>query len=64
MLANSEAEDSTRDNYAADLQRALERELATTESAQEFFQSTYPTEGMKDICRAIFNRLRDGRCQQ
>ena len=54
------SEESTRDNYAADLQRSLQGELSTLELARQFFQSTYPTNGMKDICRAIFNRLKDG----
>ena len=54
------SEESTRDNYAADLQRSLQGELSTLESARQFFQSTYPTNGMKDICRAIFNRLKHG----
>ena len=51
------SEESTRDNYAADLQRSLQGELSTAESAWQFFQSTYPTNGMKDICRGIFSRL-------
>lgn len=53
-------EESTRSNYAADLQRALEGELSTPETARQFFESTYPTAGMKDICRAIFDRLKNG----
>ena len=54
------SEESTRDNYAADLQRSLQGELSTPELARQFFQSTYPTNGMKDICRGIFNRLKFG----
>ena len=54
------SEESTRDNYAADLQHSLQEELSTLELARQFFQSTYPTNGMKDICRAIFNRLKYG----
>ena len=54
------SEESTRDNYAADLQRSLQGELSTPELARQFFQSTYPTNGMKDICRSIFNRLQHG----
>ena len=54
------SEESTRDNYAADLQRSLQGELSTPELARQFFQSTYPTIGMKDICRGIFSRLRQG----
>ena len=52
------SEESTRDNYAADLQRSLQGELSTPELARQFFQSTYPTIGMKDICRGIFSRLK------
>ena len=54
------SEESTRDNYAADLQRSLQGELSNPESARQFFQSTYPTIGMKDICRGIFSRLKQG----
>ena len=54
------SEESTRDNYAADLQRSLQGELSTPELARQFFQSTYPTNGMKDICRGIFSRLKQG----
>ena len=54
------SEESTRDNYAADLQRSLLGELSTPELARQFFQSTYPTAGMKDICRGIFRRLKQG----
>ena len=54
------SEESTRDNYAADLQRSLKREVSTPELAHQFFQSTYPTNGMKDICRGIFRRLKQG----
>ena len=54
------SEESTKDNYAADLQRSLQGELSTPELARQFFQSTYPTNGMKDICRGIFRRLKQG----
>ena len=50
----------TNDNYAADLHSSLESELARTESARQFFQSTYPTEGLSEVCRMIFNRLANG----
>lgn len=53
-------EASTRDSYAADLQRALKEELSDIVSARQFFQSTYPTNGMKDICGRIFRRLKLG----
>ena len=52
--------ESTRDNYAADLERALKEELSTSDSARQFFESTYPTSGIKDICRGIFSRLSRG----
>lgn len=48
------------DNYAADLHSSLESELAVPESARQFFQSTYPTEGLSEVCWMIFNRLADG----
>ena len=35
------SEESTRDNYAADLQRSLQGELSTPELARQFFQSTF-----------------------
>ena len=54
------SEESTRDNYAADLHRSLQGELSTPELARQFFQSTFPTIGMKDICRGIFSRLKQG----
>ena len=54
------SETVTNDNYAADLQRALENELADIDSARQFFQSTYPTDGLSGICRMIFNRLAHG----
>ena len=50
----------TNDNYAADLHSSLDNELARPESARQFFQSTYPTEGLSEICRMIFNRLANG----
>lgn len=53
-------EDSANENYAADLHRALSNELATVPAAGEFFQSTYVTTGIADICRGIFRRLAGG----
>ena len=50
----------TNDNYAADLNSSLDNELARPETARQFFQSTYPTEGLREICRMIFNRLANG----
>ena len=54
------SEESTRDNYAADLQRSLRGEISTSDFARQFFQSTFPTSGMKEICRGIFRRLKQG----
>ena len=34
--------------------------MSTSESAGQFFQSTYPTNGMRDISRGIFSRLKQG----
>ena len=48
---------SANENYAADLHGALRNELGSIESARQFFQSTYPTNGLSEICRMIFSRL-------
>ena len=48
---------SANENYAADLHGALRNELGSIESARQFFQSTYPTNGLSEICRTIFSRL-------
>ena len=53
-------EETTRENYAADLQRSLTAELSTPNSAAQFFQSTFPTNGIREICRRIFHRLVHG----
>ncbi len=53
-------EEMTQDNYAADMQRALQCELASPDDAEGFFQSTFPTSGMREICRRVFRRLRQG----
>ena len=50
----------TNDSYAADLHAALEKELATVESARDFFSGTYQTNAMRNACRMIFDRLRNG----
>ena len=42
---------SANENYAADLHGALRNELSSIESARQFFQSTYPTNGLSEICR-------------
>ena len=50
----------TNDSYAADLHAALEKELATAESARDFFSGTYQTNAMRNACRMIFDRLCNG----
>ena len=50
----------TTDSYAADLHAALEKELATAESARDFFSGTYQTTAMRTACRMIFDRLCNG----
>ena len=50
----------TNSSYAADLHRAIREELATQESALEFFQGTYPTQAMRTACRMVFDRLHNG----
>lgn len=52
--------ETTRDNYAADLQKSLRGELSSVSSAEQFFQSTFPAGGMRDVCGRIFNRLSVG----
>ena len=53
-------EAAANDNYAADLHAALGNEIASIDSARDFFQSTYPTSGLREICRMIFSRLANG----
>lgn len=53
-------ESAASDNYAADLHAALRDEVADLEPARRFFQSTYPTNGLRDVCRRIFMRLARG----
>lgn len=54
------SEDTSSDNYAADLQRALRSELADPAAARQFFQSTHVTNSMAAVCRSIFRRLSQG----
>ena len=44
----------TTDSYAADLHGALRKEIATPESASEFFGGTFQTKAMRTACRMIF----------
>ena len=53
-------ENLAHENYAADLHLALDNELATSESARQFFASTFQTDGLSQICRRIFHRLTFG----
>ena len=48
------------DNYAADMDNTLKNQFADIESARQFFQTTYPTDGLKDVSRKIYHRLMDG----
>ena len=50
----------TNDSYAADLHAALEKELATAESARDFFSGTYQTNAMRNVPGMIFDRLCNG----
>ena len=52
--------ETTRDNYAADLQQSLRGELSSEIAARQFFHSTYPAGGMQDVCGRIFKRLSVG----
>ena len=46
--------------YAANLDKALSDEIATESGAADFFASTYPTQAMRDACRMVFDRLKNG----
>ena len=50
----------TNDSYAADLQQALRKEIATQDAALEFFHGTYPTNAMITACGMVFDRLHNG----
>ena len=52
--------DQTRQDYAADLHRALDGEIGDAKAATEFFASTYPTQSMQEVTAGIFQRLKDG----
>lgn len=53
------AEQASR-NYAADLHRALHREIGSAAAAADFFASTYATDAMRRVAAGIFGRLRHG----
>ena len=46
--------------YAANLDKALADEIAAESGAADFFSSTYPTQAMRDACRMVFDRLKNG----
>lgn len=46
--------------YAANLDKALADEIATESGAADFFSSTYPTQAMRNACRMVFDRLKNG----
>jgi len=47
-------------DYAANLDKALADEIATESGAADFFAATYPTRAMRDACRMVFDRLKNG----
>lgn len=51
---------SANENYAADLHGALRNDVDSIVGARQFFQSTYPTNGLSETCRMIFSRLTHG----
>lgn len=52
--------EQTGRNYAADLPRALKGEIASAESAADFFAGTYATDAMRRVAGGIFGRLGRG----
>ena len=53
--------ESTSEEYAADLSRALRSEIRTDGAARDFFESTYKTDAMGLVCDSVFDRLANGR---
>ena len=49
-----------KENYAADLHKALSREIGTPEAAADFFNRTHATDSMRRVAAGIFGRLRHG----
>ena len=49
--------ESTSEDYAADLSRAMRYEISTEETARAFFESTYKTDAMGLVCDYVFDRL-------
>jgi len=52
--------EQTSDDYAADLHRALQGEIANTKSAADFFAGTHATPAMRRVAMGIFDRLKHG----
>ena len=53
--------ESTSEEYAADLSRAMRSEISTEETARVFFESTHKTDAMGLVCDSVFDRLANGR---
>ncbi|MCY4653199.1 MAG: DUF499 domain-containing protein [Dehalococcoidia bacterium] len=56
--------ESTSEEYAADLSRAMRSEISTEEAARTFFESTYKTDAMGLVCDNVFDRLVNGRASE
>ena len=56
--------ESTSEEYAADLSRAMRSEIGTEEAARVFFESTYKTDAMGFVCDSVFGRLVNGRASE
>ena len=56
--------ESTSEEYAADLSRAMRSEIGTEEAARSFFESTYKTHAMGFVCDSVFGRLVNGRASE
>ena len=52
--------DQTSQHYAADLHRALSREIGAETAAADFFAATYATAAMRRVAAGVFDRLRRG----
>ena len=47
--------ESTSEEYAADLSRAMRSEISTEETARVFFESTHKTDAMGLVCDSVFD---------
>ena len=52
--------DQTSQHYAADLHRALSREIGAETDAADFFAATYATAAMRRVAAGVFDRLQRG----